>query len=61
MSWNELIAIGQEAQAIARDNRERPIVDCPVCGQRLDRLGDVLNCPLGHFRQRGTQRRPESY
>lgn len=60
MSNQELIAIRDEARLMAQEDRDRPIIDCPVCGETLDVRGDIRNCPLGHYRQTGAQRGPES-
>lgn len=51
MSWNELIAIKQEARDIRREDDEREVIDCPLCGTLLDEneRGEK-NCPLGHYR-----------
>ncbi len=50
MSWNQLIAIYEEARQIADDERTAPLVDCPRCGHPLDVRDGIYNCPLGHFR-----------
>lgn len=60
MSWAELIGVRDEAVKFAAEDRARPIVECPRCGQVLDKRGDLVNCPMGHFTQRGTKRGPES-
>ena len=60
MSWQQLIAIKHEAREIVRENRERPIVECPMCGEVLQVKGNVFDCPWGHFRQTGSQRGAES-
>jgi len=56
-----LIGITQEANQMLIDDREKPIVECPICGTTLDVRGDVRNCPLGHWTQRGARRSAESY
>lgn len=60
MSFSELIAIGKEARDMRAEDRAKPLVDCPTCGHLLDKRGELYNCPLGHWRQTGTQRGPES-
>lgn len=59
--WGGLRGIIDEARDIARDERERPLVDCPVCGttlQKNERL-QQLGCPLGHFRAPAGARRAD--
>ena len=49
--WGGLGAIRDEARLIKQNNDTRPLVDCPICGTRLDRNSrNVANCPQGHFR-----------
>ena len=61
MSFNELLAISQEAKQMRADDQAKPIVECPICGQLLDvNSRGVRNCPFGHFSQRGARRGPES-
>ena len=61
VSWAELITITQEAKAMRAEDKAKPIVDCPLCGTTLDKRGELVNCPFGHFTKRGTTRGPESY
>ena len=61
MSFQQLIAIKKEAAEMAKADREKPIVECPICGELLQIKGEVRNCPWGHFRQIGSARGPESY
>lgn len=61
MAWTDLIAIKDEAKAMRRADREKPIVECPRCGEPLQVRGEVYNCPWGHFTQRGAHRSAESY
>lgn len=40
-----------EAKQIAEDERTRPLIDCPQCGEPLDENSrGEKNCPLGHGR-----------
>lgn len=49
--WGGLRAIIEEAKEIAREEREAPLIDCPICGTPLDKNSrGQLNCPMGHFR-----------
>jgi hypothetical protein len=51
VSWDELIGILKEARTIRDEDRARPVVDCPVCGNRLDEDSKgVKNCDVGHYR-----------
>ena len=61
MSWEQLITISKEARDMRAEDKAKPIVECPICGELLAVKGDVLNCPWGHYRQTGTARGPESY
>jgi hypothetical protein len=55
MSWRDLLAIRDEARADVAANKAAPLVDCPRCGEPLDRRADGwANCPLGHYRIRAT-------
>jgi hypothetical protein len=49
MSWDQLIAIKERMKQEAREERTRPIVACPHCGEPLDEARGVLHCPWGHF------------
>jgi hypothetical protein len=55
-----LKGIVEEARQLEREERAKPLVDCPVCGTPLDKnsRGEV-NCPMGHFRQSSDVRRNE--
>lgn len=58
MSFAELIAIKEEAKQICAEDRAKPLVDCPICGEVLqENSKSVVDCPLGHFRQQGRVRR----
>lgn len=49
--------IVEEARALDADERNAPLVDCPLCGTPLDRnSAGTVNCPLGHFRSSGARR-----
>ena len=61
MSWESLKAINDEARAMRAEDKAKPIVDCPICGFTLEENKGVFNCPMGHFRQRGAQRGPDSW
>lgn len=51
MSYEKLVSITKEAREIAEQERQRPLVACPVCGALLQsNAKGVLNCPMGHFR-----------
>ena len=52
MSWEGLVAIYREAADIRREEKQRPLVECPLCGEPLDFRDGIYNCPLGHFRTR---------
>lgn len=53
------MSMGDDLLAIIKDERKRreqdasrPIVDCPICGEILQKNSrGAVNCPLGHFRQ----------
>ncbi len=49
--WGGYRAIIDEAREIEREEKQRPLVDCPICGTPLDKneRGE-LNCNMGHFR-----------
>lgn len=44
-------AIVEEARALDDDNANRPLIDCPRCGTRLERRerDGLKHCPMGHF------------
>lgn len=48
--WGGLRPILDEAKQLAEEERNRPLIDCPICGTPLDKneRGQV-NCPMGHF------------
>lgn len=49
--WGGLRPILEEAKAIADEQATKPLLDCPICGNVLDRRADgVVNCDVGHFR-----------
>lgn len=53
MSWNELISITEEAKLLRKEDRQRELTTCPICGDVLDvNKDDVRNCPMGHFTTR---------
>lgn len=56
MSWAELIAIREEQRQLAEADRNAPLVECPICGERLDVRDGIKNCPLGHWRSTRTTR-----
>lgn len=52
-----LRGIVEEAKQLARDERAKPLIDCPVCGEPLDKNErGAVNCPLGHFYQSSDRR-----
>ena len=47
---DDLMAIIKEAREIQEQDAQKPLIDCPVCGTRLDKNSrGAVNCPLGHF------------
>lgn len=53
MSWEQLQAITEEAKLLRREDKQRELVSCPICGDILEENSDGLkNCPMGHFRTR---------
>ncbi len=49
--WGGLRGIVEEAKQIAETDRARPLIDCPICGTRLQRNArGEGDCPLGHYR-----------
>ena len=55
MSWEQLIAIRQEARDLRRSDEERPLVMCPIDGTPLVfNSAGWANCPMGNFRSRLT-------
>ncbi len=49
MSWQELINITQEAEQIAKEDKNRALVECPWDGTPLETRGNILHCPNGDF------------
>lgn len=48
--WGGLRSIIEEARQIEREDRMRPEVDCPICGEVLQvNSRGVGNCPMGHY------------
>lgn len=42
--------IVEEARELDEETANRPLIDCPICGTRLDRnSAGLANCPMGHF------------
>lgn len=54
-----LRGIIEEARQTDREERARPLIDCPICGTLLDENSrGEKNCPMGHFRAKaGAKRR----
>lgn len=49
--WGGMRVILDEAKAIDEEQAKKPLLDCPICGNVLDRRSDgVVNCDVGHFR-----------
>lgn len=49
--WGGLRRIVEEAREIRDFDRDRPLIECPICGTRLDRnVRNEANCPMGHYR-----------
>lgn len=47
---DDFLAIIKEAREIDEQDKARPLVDCPVCGTRLDKNSrGAVNCPMGHY------------
>lgn len=55
MSWAELIAIRDEARRMAREDADKPLVDCPNDGTRLvfNAKRRAWGCPSGDFTRAG--------
>lgn len=50
MSWEQLLAISDEAAAIAAEEAARPPVACPNDGEPLSSApGGVLHCPFDGY------------
>lgn len=60
MSWQQLIKIRDEARQIAKDEREKPLLECPYDGEPLQFRDGIANCPLGNYRTRRTTRDPNT-
>jgi len=58
MSNQQLIGITKEAKDIQRDERAKPLLECPYDGHVLEYRNGIYNCPLGNFRTRKTTREP---
>lgn len=50
MPNQQLLDILKEARQLAAEDRQRPITECPCCGEPLQFRNGIGNCPLGHFR-----------
>lgn len=49
--WGGLGSIIEEARQLDEQERQQPLVDCPICGTPLDvNSRGMKNCPMGHFR-----------
>lgn len=49
--WGGLRRIVEEAREISRQDKERPLVECPICGTRLQRNArGEADCPFGDYR-----------
>ena len=56
--WGGYKGLALEAKADAEEDRAKPLVDCPVCGEPLETNNrGAVNCPLGHFRQGDNRKR----
>lgn len=55
MSNQQLLAITKEARQLRRADEQRPLVECPIDGARLQFRNGVANCPLGNWTSRGTK------
>lgn len=51
MSWAQLIAIKEEAKQIAKEEREKLYIDCPLDGALLQYSAKrgLWNCPMGNY------------
>ena len=49
MSWGSLRAVSEEAKEIAREEREKVLVDCPNCGEPLIEARGRLHCRFDGF------------
>lgn len=54
MSWEQILAIGREAAQEAAQERARPPIACPECGEPLTSGPDgVLFCKFDGWTDRG--------
>lgn len=51
MSFQELIAIRDEARQMAQEDQAKPMVDCPIDGATLqfNPKRNIWNCPMGNY------------
>ena len=54
MSFEQLLAIRQEARQLRRADEDRPLVECPIDGTPLQFRNGVANCPMGNWTSRLT-------
>lgn len=48
--WGGLRGILDEAKDVSRESKQRPLIDCPICGTVLDvNSWGQRNCPMGHY------------
>lgn len=48
---DDLLAIIKSEREIRQRHDAEPIVDCPICGETLDKNSrGAYSCPLGHYR-----------
>lgn len=45
-SWETLLSISREARQLVDEERRRPLVACPLCGEPLESARGVLHCPF---------------
>lgn len=51
--WGGLGGIVAEARALDQDEKARPLIDCPTCGEPLQfNAAGEGNCVYGHYRSR---------
>ena len=55
MSFDQLIAIRNEARELRRADEQRPLVACPIDGSLLVFRNGVANCPMGNWTSRATK------
>lgn len=46
----DLLALLKDSQRMRAEDAARPLVVCPICGNRLEIYGNERNCDVGHFR-----------